>query len=53
MLGNQSIEFLSDPLSDDFMNLVEVACSKADGSLLGVTFLNPHCYVPDLGSEKD
>jgi len=53
MLGNKSIEFLSDPLSDDFMNLVEVACSKADGSLLGVTFLNPHCYVPDLGSEKD
>jgi len=53
ILGSKSIEFLPDPLSDDFMNLVEVVCSQTDGSLLGVTFLNPHCYVPDLGSEKD
>jgi len=52
MLG-EGIEFLADPLSDDFMNLVEVACSKADGSLLGITFLNPYCYVPDLGSDGD
>lgn len=51
--GSKSIEFLPDPLSDDFMNLVEVVCSHNDGSLLGVTFLNSHCYVPDLGSEKD
>jgi hypothetical protein len=34
------------------MNLIEVVCSKPDGSLFGVTLMNPNCYVPDLGSEN-
>jgi hypothetical protein len=34
------------------MNLIEIACSTADGMLFGVIFLNPHCYVPDLGGEE-
>jgi len=52
--GIDDLEVVKDPLSDDFMNLVEVACSNpADETLFGVTFLNPHCYVPDLAASKD
>ena len=68
---------LEQPMSDDFLNMIEIACSiqpKAFVSgdekdspiedeedevvgevppiLLGITFLNKHCYVPDIYSEK-
>jgi hypothetical protein len=47
------VEVLNDPLSDDFMNLVEVAASLPDKSLIGITFLNKHCYVPCLAGESE
>jgi len=47
------VEVLNDPLSDDFMNLVEVAASLPDKSLIGITFLNNHCYVPCLAGESE
>ncbi len=50
-MGAQT-EVLQDPLSDDFMNLVEVVASLPDKSLFGVTFLNPHCYVPFKQGEE-
>jgi hypothetical protein len=51
LVGAQ-VEVLQDPLSDDFMNLVEVAASFPDQSLFGITFLNPHCYVPFKQGEE-
>ena len=47
------MEIASEPLSDDMMNLVDIACRGSDGSLFGVLFLNPHCYVPDLAGGKE
>jgi len=35
------------------MNLVEVAASLPDKSLIGITFLNKHCYVPCLAGETE
>ncbi len=43
---DEDVEVLNDPLSDDFMNLVEVAASLPQGTLFGITFLNQHCYLP-------
>lgn len=46
------VEVLKDPLSDDFMNLVEVAASLPDQTLFGITFLNPHCFLPSKEGEE-
>lgn len=50
--GRDDFEMLQDSLSDDLMNLIEIACSSPDGVLFGVKFLNRHCYVPDLSDDE-
>jgi len=67
-------EVLEQPLSDDFLNLIEIASSikpralvsgdeassasedevigEVPPLLIGITFLNKHCYVPDIYSDK-
>ena len=69
-------EVIDQPLSDDFLNLIEIACSikpqavisedekdSESGSegevigeippmFIGITFLNKHCFVPDLYADS-
>ena len=55
-----NIEVMKDPLTDDFMNVIEVASSikeaesddKDKNLAIGVTFLNKHCFVNDLKPSK-
>lgn len=57
-----SAEILNDSLSDDFMNLVEVAIklnsedstatTEDDKQILAVTFMNQHCYVPCIAGDQ-
>ena len=47
------VEILNEPLSDDFMNLVEVAASLPDKTLIGITFLHDNCYVPCLAGDPE
>ena len=52
--SESDIEFVKEPLSDDFMNLIEVACSFPNQEMLfGVSLMNDHCYVPDLSSSSN
>ena len=37
---------MQQPLSDDFMNMVEVVACLNQDQLVGITFLNPHCFIP-------
>ena len=59
MINTEStLEIIEQSLADDFMNVIEVACSirpttsssesDSEGTLLGITFLNKHCLVADL-----
>ena len=73
-VSSDKYEIIDQPLSDDFLNLIEIACSikpeavisedekESDSDegevigevqplFIGITFLNKHCYVPDLYSE--
>ena len=53
-----AVEVLPEPLIDDFLNVMEIACtvkydSDADKNMaIGVTFLNNHCFVNDLKPSK-
>ena len=56
-LGDEfEVEVVDHPLSDDYMNIIEVACaakpkgssSEEQPSMIGVSFLNKHCLITDL-----
>ena len=59
---DRTVEIVDKPLSDDFMNLIEVACSvkptsaspedDSEAALIGVTFLHKHCLVVDLAGSS-
>lgn len=45
-------EILDDSLTDEMMNLFEIAVKLPNDKIIAITFLNKYCYLPDIGGDS-